>query len=189
MHLLYKGVFSCVLDAILTWKGPWNMPLNSIQEISQQLYWKSSCPSDFNRKPRQLEVWCKYKATELRRLLLYDAVVAFHGKFHENGYKLLLLLHCAVYILASPYLLPRLCDNGEIFLRTFVEYSAQIFGPHFFSYDVLADECTAHRTLEEFSAFPYENALKSLKETLRSSFLPLEQIVKRDSERAQQPRG
>ncbi len=40
-----------------------------------------------------------------------------------------------------------------------------------------------HGVVENFSAFCYENRLKSIKETLKSGYLPLEQIVRRDSER------
>ncbi|KAK3915796.1 Caprin-2, partial [Frankliniella fusca] len=190
LHLLYKGVFSRLLDAILTWEGPWNMDAATIREVSNLLLgWKSSCPMDFNRKPRPLEEWYKYKATELRRFLLYDSVVAFQNKIHENLYRLLLLLHSSIYILASSYLLPRFSENAEVFLNAFVTYAAQIFGDHFVSYNVhslthLVDECRVRGVIEEFSAFPYDNALKSIKETLRSGYLPLEQVLKRDSERS-----
>ncbi|KAE8742105.1 hypothetical protein FOCC_FOCC012379 [Frankliniella occidentalis] len=190
MHLLYKGVFSRLLDAILTWEGPWNMDANDIRDISNLLLeWTSSCPLDFNRKPRALEEWYKYKATELRRFLLYDAVVAFKDKIDENVYKLMLLLHSGIYILASAYLLPLYSDNAEEYLHGFVNYAAQIFGDHFVSYNVhslthLVSECRTRGVVEDFSAFPYENALKSIKETLRSGYLPLEQVFKRDSERS-----
>ncbi|KAK3933144.1 putative G-protein coupled receptor 101 [Frankliniella fusca] len=190
LHLLYKGVFSRLLDAILTWEGPWNLDATAIRNVSNLLQeWTSSCPLDFNRKPRALEEWYKYKATELRRFLLYDAVVAFQDELDENVYKLLLLLHSSIYILASAYLLPLYSDNAEEYLNGFVNYAAQIFGDHFVSYNVhslthLVSECRTRGVVEEFSAFPYENALKSIKETLRSGYLPLEQVVKRDSERS-----
>ncbi|KAE8746708.1 hypothetical protein FOCC_FOCC006571 [Frankliniella occidentalis] len=102
-----------------------------------------------------------------------------------------LLLHCGIYILASPYLLLNWVDQAVEILKTFVQYSAQIFGNHFVLYNVhslthSADECRQNGALESFSAFPYENQLKTIKQTLRSGYQPLEQIVKRDSENSRQ---
>lgn len=189
MHLLYKGAFLRFLEALLTWEGEWNLEADTIADISARLLsYAQSCPRDFNRRPRALVSYYKYKATELRRLLLYDGVVAFKDKLDVEVYKLFLLLHCAIYILASPYLLPLFIDEAELFLKHFVQFSAQMFGEHFAVYNVhsllhLGQECREHGTLESFSAFPFENFLKTIKQMLRSGYLPLEQIAKRDSER------
>jgi len=190
MHLVYKGVFLRFLEALLTWDGAWNPSADVTQTISDKLCgFAASCPRDFNRKPRKFLEYYKYKATELRRLLLYDGVVAFK-ELNENVYKLYLLLHAGIYILASSYLLPLFLDESDEFLASFVQYSANVFGEHFVVYNVhslthLAEECRHHGPLETFSAFPYENHLKTIKETLRSGYQPLEQIAKRDSERTE----
>ncbi|XP_052130184.1 uncharacterized protein LOC127751133 [Frankliniella occidentalis] len=189
MHLLYKGAFSRLLDVLFTWEGPWNFTAENILAVTEKLLgFVVSCPGDFNRKPRKIEEYYKYKATELRRFLLYDGVVAFKNQMQDNIYNLFCLLHCAIYILASQHLLPNFIDQAELFLKHFVQYSAQVFGNHFVVYNVhslthLVDECRMHGVVENFSAFCYENHLKTIKETLRSGYLPLEQIVKRDSER------
>ncbi|KAE8741229.1 hypothetical protein FOCC_FOCC013244 [Frankliniella occidentalis] len=175
-HLLYKGSFLRLLDVLLAWEGPWNFTEEQSFAMSEKLLgFVVSCPSDFNRKPRKIQEYYKYKATELRRLLLYDGAVLFKSQMDDNIYKLFCLLHCAIYILAT-------------YLDNFVQYSAEVFGNHFVVYNVhslthLADECRMHGVTENFSAFCYENRLKSKKETLRSGYLPLEQIVRRDSER------
>lgn len=46
----------------------------------------------------------------------------------------------------------------------------------------LAKECAEHEELDSFNAFPFENRLKSIKESLRSFRKPLEQVAKRDLE-------
>ncbi|KAK3920470.1 Arginine--tRNA ligase [Frankliniella fusca] len=168
MHLVYKGAFL---------------------RLGKLLGFIVSCPEDFNRKPRKIEEFYKYKATELRRLLLYDGVVAFKDEMEDNIHRLFCLLHCAIYILASRHLLANFHAHAEVFLRSFVQYSAEVFSNHFVVYNIhsllhLTDECRVHGVLENFSAFCFENHLKSIKETLKSGYLPLEQIVKRDSERS-----
>lgn len=75
MHLVYEGVFKRFLEVLFTWKGPWNLDIDTMQNISVTLQLKSTFPQDFNRKPRNLEDWYKYKATELRCFLLYDAML------------------------------------------------------------------------------------------------------------------
>ncbi|KAE8744731.1 hypothetical protein FOCC_FOCC008639 [Frankliniella occidentalis] len=191
MHLVYKGVCLRLLDAIFNWQGPWNPNAIALQEISDRLLsFIETCPRDFNRKPRKIEDYYKYKATELRRFLLYDGIVALKDKLPVEIYQLFLLLHCAIYILSSPYHLQLWADDAEGFINAFVQYSAQIFGQHFVVYNVhslthLVEECRHHGTLESFSAFPFENQLKTIKQTLRTGYKPLEQIVRRDSERKQ----
>ncbi|KMQ87602.1 hypothetical protein RF55_13072, partial [Lasius niger] len=44
-------------------------------------------------------------------------------------------------------------------------------------------ECTAHGNVESFSAYPFENKLKSIKSILQSGYKPLHQVAYRDRER------
>ena len=56
LHLLHKGSFSWFLEALLAWEGPWNP--EDVDRISLKLLsFINSCPRDFTRKPRKLEVW------------------------------------------------------------------------------------------------------------------------------------
>jgi len=73
-------------------------------------------------------------------------------------------------------------------LRTFIVHSEAIYGEKFIVYNVhsifhLAKECAEHGELDSFSAFSFENRLKSIKESLRSFRKPLEQVAKRDLEK------
>lgn len=72
-------------------------------------------------------------------------------------------------------------------LRTFIIHSETIYGKKFIVYNLhsmshLAKECAEHGEPDSFSAFPFENRLKSIKESLRSFRKPLEQVAKRDLE-------
>lgn len=48
---------------------------------------KNSCPQDFNRPPRSLKELNFFKATEFRRLCMYDGVRVFKEIPDENLYK------------------------------------------------------------------------------------------------------
>jgi len=192
MHLVYKGVFLRWLDFI--WNGRGNYALSPYQkrEISECLgSFRKWCPSDFNRKPFAISS-VKMKATELRRILLYDGVVVF--KILDNNlYRNYLLLHCGIYILCSPRFHKDLNDEANEFLRSFVNHAEEIFGAEFIVYNVhslihLASECLEHGTLDEFGAFPFENCLGWIKARITLRAKPLQQIAKREIERSQQPR-
>lgn len=76
-------------------------------------------------------------------------------------------------------------DHANQLLRTFITHAATIYGNKFVVYNVhtlchLAEECVLHGHLECFSAFRYENFLKSIKDLLQSGYKPLHQVVNRD---------
>lgn len=189
LHLVYLGVFKRLILAWKKWNGPWRLHYNEIQNISQKLLrLKGSCPQDFNRPPRPLTDLSFYKATEFRRLLLYDGIVVLRDSLADEVYKHFLLLHCAIYILNSPSLLQMYCNYANTLLRIFISHSVAIYGQKFVTYNVhslshLAYECEVHGKLDDFSAFPFENKLQSIKASLRSGYKPLKQAAFRDLEK------
>lgn len=146
-------------------------------------------PIEFNRRPRPLYEISKYKATELRRILLYDGVRIFKNILPPNTYKNYLLLHSGIYILSNPTLVqsPIMLNVAQEILKEFVMHSSKLFGKCFVVYNVhclihLVDECRNHGTLESFSAFKYENFMGIIKRHLRSTYKPLHQLIRRDAE-------
>lgn len=76
-----------------------------------------------------------------------------------------------MFILACPYFLNLYSDNAEVFINEFVEHTKQVYGDHFVVYNVhslthLVDECREHGLIDSFGAFPFENELKCILETL-----------------------
>lgn len=146
-------------------------------------------PSEFNRKLRNLKYMAKYKATELRRLLLYVGLKVFK-ELDPALYKSYLLLHNAIYILCDVELVQSeaMLNMADMLLREFVAHSPLIFGAHFVVFYVhnlihLASECARNGDLDSFSAFIFENFLGVMKRALRTKSRPLAQIIKRHSER------
>ena len=69
-------------------------------------------------------------------------------------------------------------------LRLFVKTSSKIYGDKFVSFNVhclihLAQDVINHGSLDEFSAFCFENKLQIIKNMLKKSGRPLQQIVRR----------
>ncbi|EFN71379.1 hypothetical protein EAG_00250, partial [Camponotus floridanus] len=86
-----------------------------------------------------------------------------------------LLLHSAAYILSSSTLIRTHLHFAEQFIRTFISHSVVIYGKSFVVYNVhslshLSKECQEHGTMDNFSAFRYENRLKSIKDSLMSCY-------------------
>ncbi|XP_070168647.1 uncharacterized protein [Polyergus mexicanus] len=189
MHLVYSGVFKRLLMAWLEWKGHFRLSLDIVASISDLLKISLKyCPNDFNRKRQDFSKAHFYKSTELRRMCIYDGIFIFFGPLDSNIYKHYLLLHAAIYILASPVLFRTMHNYANELLRTFIVHSDAIYGEKFIVYNVhsifhLAKECAEHGELDSFSAFTFENRLKSIKESLRSFCKPLEQVAKRDLEK------
>lgn len=191
MHLTWQGVCKRLLKVWMLWNGPWQLEVHTVREISAILEndLPRTCPQDFARPPRSLTEWNLYKVTELRRMCLYDGILVFRGRLHENVYKHFLLLHSALYILSSPVLVRSMLQTANELLRLFISHSVNIYGQKFVVYNVhalchLTIECAAYGHLENFSAFKFENRLKSLKATFRSGYEPLQQAAYRDLERS-----
>lgn len=186
MHLLFEGAFKrwvlylCGYQAITYGKISRLTHLSLCSDIIDIAPW---IPIEFNRRPRSLYYQAKFKATEWRRLLLYDGVRIFRYSLHENTYKNFLLIHSASYILSSPEFVKSnywilIVDN---IYREFIRHSTDVFDKSYVVYNVhclchMAAECRKNCTLLDFSAFKYESFMAVIKHHLRSTYKPLQQL-------------
>jgi len=189
MHLLYLGV---VRRIVLSWiRGSYCVRLS--QSLCSQLSdillnMRSYIPRDFCRRPRSLAEIDRWKATEFRLFLLYTGPIAIKNFVSDNVYKHFLLLSVASFILSSSELCVRYCDYAESLLKLFVSHTEKIYGKDMLVYNVhgllhLADDVRRYGPLERFSAFPFENKLKNIKKLVRKPSNPLQQVIRRLSER------
>ncbi|KAK3913357.1 Transient receptor potential cation channel subfamily M member 1 [Frankliniella fusca] len=187
MHMVYKGVFLRWFEFLWSGHGSYSLGRRQKQDISLKLgSFRPFCPSDFNRKPFAIKSE-KLKATELRRILLYDGLVVFR-KLDKNIFLNFMLLHTAIYILCSPKYHKTLNHEADRFIRAFVNHAENLFGKQFIVYNVhsmihLPSECFDHGPLDTFGAFPYENLLGKIKSQVTSRYKPLQQIAKREMEK------
>ncbi|XP_036149058.1 uncharacterized protein LOC118647730 isoform X2 [Monomorium pharaonis] len=132
MHLVYLGVFKRWLQFLfgvhVTTIGKINNAAKS-QLSLEMLRYSSWVPMEFNRRPRSFCELSKYKATELRRILLYDGVRISKNILPSNLYNNYLLLHSGIYILSSPSTVqnPVMLDAAHEILKEFINHSSQIF--------------------------------------------------------------
>lgn len=146
-------------------------------------------PNEFNRKARSFQELDRFKATELRTLIMYTGPFVLKNLIPTNQYNHFLLLF---YVM-------RLCCNKESLLKhggkaiqlikEFVGQSEKMYEneePVYNTHSLIhmvTNAVNNKETLEEINCFTFENNLGQLKKLIRSGSLPLEQVIKRLSER------
>jgi len=190
MHSVLLGVVKRLL--VFLTKGPKKCRLsrNQVNVISQELL-KLKLPSNFNRQPRSLNDLCYWKATEYRSFLLYVGPIALKGVVNSNTYKHFLALHVSMLILLNSEVFsnPDLIAYAKNLLNWFVDNTASVYGEIFCVYNVhalthITDDVLHHGcSLNEISAFKFENYLQAMKKMVKNNQSPVVQIAKRLSER------
>lgn len=138
----------------------------------------------FPRKPRPLPDLPRWKATELRLDLLYICPVAYKPYLSTERYAHMMLLHVAIKLLVNRDTCRTYTDYAESLLKLYVSTGAKLYGAKYVTFNVhslihLANDVRKHGCLDDFSAFPFENKLQKMKNLLRKSGKPLQQIVRR----------
>ena len=193
MHLVCLGVVKRLLWFLR--KGPKGSPcrlsFKQISEISDHLEsFKGKLPSEFARQPRTLQELERWKATEFRQFLLYTGPIVLRKVLSKRAYEHFLTLTVAISILLDSHDAKRLAyiDYARQLLGFFVQNCAGIYGEIFTVYNVhsllhLPDDAENHKcSLNDISAFPFENYLQKLKRMVRSAHNPIVQVSKRLSE-------
>ena len=140
-------------------------------------------PREFTRKPRSLSILKRWKATELRQFLLYTGPVVLLNNIDDDRYLNFLTLHTAFLILSDRKYFIHL-NYAVKLLKYFVETFQLLYGSKHVSHNVhnllhLVDDVRNHGPVDNFSCFPFENFLQSIKKCIRKSEKPLQQLVKR----------
>ncbi|EZA50809.1 hypothetical protein X777_11058 [Ooceraea biroi] len=190
MHLVCLGVMKKLLSAWVCGKYTRLTKLSgrSIAIISQRLNnLKMYCPSEFARRPRAIDAFSKYKATELRQFLLYTGPVVTHGILNPQAYTHFLFLHTTIRILVSTSPSTAYLNFAELALQTFVARCENLYGSTFLSYNVhgllhLTDDVRQLGPLDSFSAFPYENNMSVFRKYCRKPNFPLQKFSNRMTE-------
>jgi hypothetical protein len=191
MHVCCLGV---ARRFILYWKGPVGplnvrLPRKEVCNLSSKLLFLASyVPLEFARKPRSLDEVHRWKATEFREFLLYSGFLVLDGILPGPLYDHFLLLFVANRILMSPQLAVTYADYANELLIKFVHDAESLYGKQTLVYNVhslihLAADVKKFGSLENFSAFIFENELGHLKKLVRKPQNPIQQILKRLDEK------
>jgi hypothetical protein len=191
MHLVCLGVVRRMLKFWL--KGPLDSGIrlqsHSVKQLSQRLEnLVNEVPRDFARKPRSIFEIDRWKAVEFRQFLLYSGIAILRGVVSDKVFDHFMLLSVGILLLVHPVYHQTCYNYAHNLLKMFVEQSASIYGPEFVVYNVhclvhLSADAMTHGSLDSFSAFPFENELKTVKSLVRKAELPLAQVVRRLSEK------
>lgn len=110
-----------------------------------------------------------------------------HDNVDVNVYKNFMILSTAINLLSRTDISGSTeCARG--YLHTFIEHFIQLYGKQNAVYNIhnlshLPDDVERYGTIDQFSAYCFENYLGVLKKMLRKPNKPLEQIIKRLAER------
>ena len=190
MHLVCLGTMKRMIKFLRS--GPRDCKLSSkdINLISKKLVsLRAYIPSEFSRRPRSLLELDHWKATEFRQFLLYTGPVVLKKFLSEEMYVHFLSLSVAVSILLNQdkALRNKYVNFADKLLKFFANNSQFHYTETFCVYNIhnlthLVDVISHDTSLNELSAFPFENFMQSLKKMVRSAHNPLAQVTKRLSE-------
>ena len=185
MHLICLGIMKKMINLWLS--GPLNVRLgsnlaNNISDFIMSL--RSFLPREFVRKGRKLNEVDRWKATELRTFLLYTGPVTLKGRVSDLVYNNFMMLSAGVYILCSLGISQRHIDYVEELFVAFVKQFGDVYGRETLIYNVhalihLPGHTRLYGSLFNFSCFPFENFLQTLKKMVRKPAFPLQQIIRR----------
>lgn len=188
MHLVCLGV---VKRLVLFWiEGkplPIRLPSNVINKISERLlHCRTTTPIEISRRPRSLSEIHHWKATEFRTFILYLGPVVLKSQFDDGRYINFLSLHIPIRILCSHTLIKNeeLLQYAERLLDHFVRQFAIIYGTDKVSHNVhnlihMTRDVRNFGTLDDYSAFRFENYMSSIKKLIRKNDKPLQQLNRR----------
>lgn len=175
---------------------PHRLSVAQIELISNLLVrFQQFIPVEFARKPRELYIVLRWKATEFRLFLLYVGPIVLKNILSEQKYNHFLEFHCAMRILLNPILCKEqeLRQYAKALLKHFVHSTAILYDKDFISHnfhnnihivndaDYFVDKLD-NFSLHTVSAFPFKNYMQNIKRKVRKRSKPLEQIGRRIGE-------
>jgi len=191
MHLACLGIMRKLINLWL--KGPLKVRINSSKSkllSSTLILLKPNVTMDFQRKPRGVNEVSRWKATEFRKFFLYLGPVVLKNILSEECYFHFLSFHIIMTSLLTPNIRENLLKFVNELVIYFVRKFGEIYGKEWISHNVhsfqhICDDYRRFGSLDNCSAFPFENYMSTLKKLIRKSNQPLQQVVKQYAERTQ----
>ena len=188
MHCVDLGVTRRLL---LLWKeGPVPLKLSAgqiaiISGYNQAL--AQFIPREFNRKPRRLDDLRMWKATEYHLFLKYIGPLVLKYVLPTEKYVHFLCLHVAIRILYSTKYVSTMKKHAHALLKTFVDGMKTLYTERCITYNVhclqhMAQIAEVYGSLDQCTAYPFENNMAKIKRIVRGPTKPLVQVARRLAE-------
>lgn len=188
MHLICLGVMKKLVGIWCNGPPPHKLSSHQLQELSVSLVSQSrNIPIEFCRKPRTLNEYKRWKATEFRQFLFYTGPVVLKAHLPRDNYLNFLSLHVALSILANSKSTVQQIDYAHSLLIYFVQTFIILYGKYLVSHNVhnllhLTNDVKLFGNLDSFGAFQFENFMQIFLKYTRKPDNPISQIVKRFQE-------
>ena len=188
MHVVCLGAVKRLLTFMIKGPAECKLPKRSIEELSSRLIsLRGKMPSEFARQPRSVVELDRWKATEFRQFLLYTGPIVLKDLLSDDQYHHFLCLTVGMSMLLESDLQQRefYLDYARNLIKFFVENSAEYYGNTFCVYNIhsllhLFDDVKRFKcSLNDISAFPFENHLQSIKRMVRNGRNPIAQVTKK----------
>lgn len=183
MHLVDLGVVKKILLCILKGKTKYfKLNTNDKNVISERLL---SCvsyiPKEFASIPRSADEIAMWKATEFRQFILYTGIAVLKDIVPEECYYHFCLLYSAYRLLYVRESFANNIQSASDMLTYFVENFSSVYSEEQVSYNVHSllhlTQCVQEiGFINSFSAYPFENYMKTLKRYVKRPSKILEQI-------------
>jgi len=179
MHNLLLGatkrLLCCKRYGWIFGKPPHKLRASSINKINDNLQvLKKYIPCEFARKTRPINECKRFKATEFRLFLLYTGPIVLKKVIPLKEYNNFLMLSLASSILISNQYtkFDNYISYAEDLIKYFIKNLIKIYGSDFISHNIhsllhLSDCVRLFGSLDEFSAFAFENYMQKLKKYIR----------------------
>ncbi|KYQ51475.1 hypothetical protein ALC60_09420 [Trachymyrmex zeteki] len=172
MHLIFLGIVKKIVVSLWCCGKPkTKLSFRQMSEISKLLInQRENISSEFNRKSRSLFESKRWKATEFRTFLLYTGPVVLKSIINYD---------CSITILSNSKHMKQHLDYSKSLLQYFVETFIILYGKENASHNLhhllhICDDVEKFGTLQEFSAFPFENHLQYILKMIRKNNKELE---------------
>lgn len=148
---------------------------------------RSYVPSEFARKPRNLNELSGFKATEFRQLLLYTLPVLLKNIVSPQLYNQVIKLHVAIRLLSDPLRYKENLNAARKLISDFVNVYDDTIGKNHFTYYThcllhITDYVEMYGPLYSLSAYKYENHMRLIKRLLRRKHGHIKQFFNRVDE-------
>lgn len=194
MHLVDAGITKRYLQFHVGRKNKRKIPnvtfsAGSIRSLDLHIKKiRKQMPAEFSRKLDTSNRVSSMKCTTLRTIVQYVGPVILKPFLSRQRYRHLLCLHLAIKLLASSETCIAYNEYAGDLLKTFVSQSVELLGRSFHCPNNhyllhLADDVKKYGKISMFSAYPFENEIRFLKNFVHKPENPLQQLVKRLHER------